>query len=97
MFSENEILLYKVRRREETTEEHVHLYELKPLDKLLGKLVFAGEDLELLNYCDEQEQDGNQTSTPGDLHRTGLREDPGSARTGEGGLNQNHRQLQQQK
>ena len=96
-FSENEILLCKVLRRGELTEEHDHLSELEPLDRLLEKLVSAGEDLELMDCCDEQVQDENQTSTLGDLRRTGLRADPGSARTGEEGLNQNHRQLLQQK
>ena len=79
-FYENEIKLDKVRRIEEIVEEHDHLYVLEPSDRLPENLVFSEEELDQQECCDELGRDGNQTLTPVDLCRTGLREDPGSVR-----------------
>ena len=62
-FSEIELELYKVLRKEETEGEHVHLCEPKPKDKSPGILEPAVGELELLECCDKQELDENLTSS----------------------------------
>ena len=61
MFSGNEIIPCKVQHREELKEERVHLCEQKPSDRTIEGLVHAPEDLKLVEYCDELEQDGIRT------------------------------------